>query len=67
VQGAPTSGAALAEAAIPALASALFAWSLPLGFPGLPFLAAGVFAAAGAALLALTRPPVTTVIDSPVS
>jgi DHA1 family tetracycline resistance protein-like MFS transporter len=60
VQGALTSGAALAEAAIPALASALFAWSLPLGFPGLPFLAAGVFAAAGAALLALTRPPLTT-------
>ena len=59
MQGAPTSGAALA--------SDLFAWSLPLGFPGLPFLAAGVFAAAGAALLALTRPPVTTVIDSPVS
>ncbi|MEV6845901.1 MFS transporter [Actinoplanes sp. NPDC051411] len=58
VQGALTSGAALAEAVIPALASALFAWSLPLGFPGLPFLAAGVFASAGAVLLALTRPPV---------
>jgi MFS transporter, DHA1 family, tetracycline resistance protein len=58
VQGALTSGSALAEAVIPAVASALFAWSLPRGFPGLPFLAAAVFAAAGAIVLALTRPPV---------
>jgi DHA1 family tetracycline resistance protein-like MFS transporter len=55
VQGALSSGAALAEAVVPALASALFAWSLPFGFPGLPFLAAGVFAAVGAVLLATTR------------
>lgn len=56
VQGALTSGAALAEAAIPAMASALFAWSLTWGFPGLPFLGAGVVAASGAALLAAAEP-----------
>lgn len=70
VQGALTSGAALAEAVIPAVASAVFAWSLPRGFPGLPFLAAGVFAAVGAALLALTRPVAlsrSTAADAPVS
>jgi DHA1 family tetracycline resistance protein-like MFS transporter len=63
VQGALTSGAALAEAVIPALASALFAWSLPVGFPGLPFLAAAVFAACGAGLLAVTRPPADLAIS----
>jgi DHA1 family tetracycline resistance protein-like MFS transporter len=55
VQGALTSGAALAEAVVPAVASAVFAWSLPRGFPGLPFLAAAAFAAAGAVLLGATR------------
>lgn len=53
VQGALTSGAALAEAGVPALASMFFAWSLPFGLPGLPFLAAAVFAAASAVLLAV--------------
>jgi DHA1 family tetracycline resistance protein-like MFS transporter len=57
VQGALTSGAALAEAVIPMAASALFAWSLPRGFPGLPFLVAAVFAALGASILATTRAP----------
>jgi DHA1 family tetracycline resistance protein-like MFS transporter len=51
VQGALTSGAALAEAVVPLVASALFAWSLPRGLPGLPFLAASVFAAIAATIL----------------
>jgi DHA1 family tetracycline resistance protein-like MFS transporter len=67
VQGALTSGAALAEAVIPAAASALFAWSLPYGFPGLPFLAAGVFAAGGAVVLAMTLVSRGTGADLPVS
>jgi MFS transporter, DHA1 family, tetracycline resistance protein len=55
VQGALSSGAALAEAVIPAVASAVFAWSLPLGFPGLPFLAAAGFAGIGVAVLSSAR------------
>jgi len=66
VQGALTSGAALAEAAIPALAGVLFAWSLPLGFPGLPFLVAGVCAATGTAILATARPPLDRASAAPV-
>jgi DHA1 family tetracycline resistance protein-like MFS transporter len=54
VQGALTGGAALAEALVPAAATALFAWSLPRGWPGLPFLAAATFALASALLLAGT-------------
>lgn len=56
VQGALAALAALAEATIPAAASAVFAWSLPRGMPGLPFLAAAAAAATSAALLATTRP-----------
>jgi MFS transporter, DHA1 family, tetracycline resistance protein len=56
VQGALTSGGALAEALIPAAATGVFAWSLPHGRPGLAFVAAAAFAIASAVLLATTRP-----------
>jgi MFS transporter, DHA1 family, tetracycline resistance protein len=55
VQGSLASGSALAEGVIPLVASALFAWALPHGLPGLPFLAAAAFAVASAVLLAATR------------
>jgi MFS transporter, DHA1 family, tetracycline resistance protein len=67
VQGALTSGAALAEATVPAAASALFAWSLPRDFPGAPFALAAVFAAAGAVLLARTRAIPAAAAEPPVS
>lgn len=57
VQGALTGGAALAEALIPLAATALFAWSLPHGVPGLAFVVAGAFAATSAVLLATTGRP----------
>ncbi|GAA2377210.1 MFS transporter [Dactylosporangium salmoneum] len=57
VQGAVTGIGALADTAVPAAASALFAWSLAGPLPGLPFLVAAAFAAASALLLAATPAP----------
>ncbi|GAA4253618.1 MFS transporter [Dactylosporangium darangshiense] len=54
VQGALTGIGAIAEAAVPAAAGALFAWSLAYSRPGLVFLAAAAFAAASTLLLATT-------------
>ncbi len=65
VQGALTGGAALAEALIPAGASAIFAWSLPHGLPGLAFVAAAAFAAASAVLLGTVRPVGKVVVTVP--
>ena len=65
VQGALAGGAALAEALIPAAATAVFAWSLPHGRPGLAFIGAALFATASAVLLATSR-PVSDVTPTPV-
>ncbi|MET7397891.1 MFS transporter [Dactylosporangium sp. NPDC005572] len=54
VQGALTGIAALAEAGVPAVATALFAWSLAVPLPGLVLVAAGLVAAASALVLCST-------------
>ncbi|MEV0133022.1 MFS transporter [Dactylosporangium sp. NPDC050688] len=56
VQGAVTGIGALAETAVPVVATAVFAWSLAHGAPGLVFLGAAGCAAASAVLLAATPP-----------
>ncbi|MDG6108681.1 tetracycline resistance MFS efflux pump [Dactylosporangium aurantiacum] len=58
VQGAVTGIGALAETAVPVVATAVFAWSLAHGSPGLVFLGAAACAAASTVLLA-TTPPAT--------
>ena len=54
VHGALTSGAAIAEAAVPTMAGTAFALSLSYAYPGMVFLGAAAFAATATILLALT-------------
>ena len=52
VQGALTGIAAIAEAGVPAVAAALFAYGVGIGAPGLVLVLAGVVAAVSAVVLA---------------
>jgi len=54
VNGALTSGGAIAEAAVPTLAGTAFAWSLAYAYPGMVFLGAAAFATAATILMAST-------------
>jgi DHA1 family tetracycline resistance protein-like MFS transporter len=53
VQGALTGISAVAEAGVPAVATAIFAWSLAIPLPGLVLVLAGAVGAAAALVLAL--------------
>jgi MFS transporter, DHA1 family, tetracycline resistance protein len=57
VQGALLSISSLAEGSVPLVATAVFAWSLTFGQPGLVLVLAGVFALASAAVLQRAAAP----------